>query len=68
VLIEYTNYLNIVKALSFAIVYLLRQALPGESRVLRVCGRTLGQVLLLTPPVVGALGIIGVSGKASLIS
>lgn len=39
-----------------------RLTLPGKTRVLRVCGRTQSQMLMLIPPVIGALGIIVLSG------
>jgi len=50
-------------ALLFAIVYFVEQALPGNPGT-EVCGR-LSASVVVDPPVVGALGIIGVSGKAS---
>ena len=40
--------------------------MPGESRVLRVSLLDSQLSLQDAPPVTGALGIIGVSGKASL--
>ena len=40
-------------------------ALPGEARVLRVYRRLVSLNNSLPPPVTGALGVIGYSGRAS---
>ena len=42
--------------------------MPGETRVLRVCCLNSELSVVVAPPVAGALGVIGFSGKTSLIS
>jgi hypothetical protein len=43
---------------------LSKQALPGETRVLRIGSLRLDLNINHTPPVTGALGVIGLSGRA----